>query len=81
MTVRVLFFASLRERTGHKTMELEVAAGTTAAALLEQLRRDIPGMADSGRISLAVNEEYCEPEQEIRDGDEIALIPPVSGGR
>lgn len=80
MTIRVLFFASLRERTGKKEMALEVAAGTTASELLEQLRRDVPGMTDAGRISLAVNEEYCEPHQQIRDGDEIALIPPVSGG-
>lgn len=81
MKVQILFFASLRERTGHKTMELEIASGMTAQSLLAQLRRDIPAMADAGRISLAVNEEYCEPSQVLQDGDEIALIPPVSGGR
>ena len=62
-------------------MELEIEAGTTASALLERLRHEIPAMAAAGRISLAVNEEYCEPEHELRDGDEVALIPPVSGGR
>lgn len=81
MTVRILFFASLRERAGRKEMSLEIAPGTTAGALLERLGRDVPGMADTGRISLAVNEEYCEPDRALRDGDEIALIPPVSGGR
>ncbi len=81
MTVRILFFASLRERAGRKEMSLEVEPGTTAATLLDRLRRDVPAMAGAGRISLAVNEEYCEPDQTLHDGDEIALIPPVSGGR
>ncbi len=81
MTVRILFFASLRERTGRKEMPLDVEPGTTAGQLLERLRREIPAMADAGRISLAVNEEYCDPDQSLGDGDEIALIPPVSGGR
>ena len=81
MTVRILFFASLRERAGRREMSLEVDPGTTAGTLLEQLRRDVPAMADAGRISLAVNEEYCEPDRALHDGDEIALIPPVSGGR
>ncbi len=81
MKVQILFFASLRERTGQKSMEHEISPGTTAADLLEQLRRDLPAMTSAGRISLAVNEEYCEPTQELHDGDEIALIPPVSGGQ
>ncbi|MDG2308168.1 MAG: molybdopterin converting factor subunit 1 [Candidatus Binatia bacterium] len=81
MKVQILFFASLRERTGKKAMEHDIADGTTAADLLAELRRDLPAMADAGRISLAVNEEYCEPTQLLKDGDEIALIPPVSGGR
>ena len=38
-------------------------------------------LAFLSRISLAVNEEYCEPDLVLKDGDEIALIPPVSGGR
>lgn len=80
MKVRLLFFASLRERAGTKSMDHEVAEGTTAGALLEELRRDLPAMAAAGRISLAVNEEYCEPGRILRAGDEIALIPPVSGG-
>ncbi len=80
MKVRILFFASLRERIGKKSVEREIQAGLTASGLLEELRRDLPAMAAAGRISLAVNEEYCEPERLLRDGDEIALIPPVSGG-
>lgn len=81
MRVRLLFFASLRERTGRKSMEHEIAPGTTAGALLAELRRELPAMGVAGRISVAVNEEYCEPDRVLCDGDEIALIPPVSGGR
>jgi len=81
MKVRLLFFASLRERTGHTALDHEIGAGTTAGALLDELRRTLPAMAAVGRISIAVNEEYCEPGRILSDGDEVALLPPVSGGR
>ena len=80
MRVRVLLFASLRERLGAREMSVEVPEGTTAAGLLERLGRQRPPLAAAGRLSVAVNEEYCDPERILRDGDEIALIPPVSGG-
>lgn len=81
MTVRILFFASLRERTGQKSMDMEIEPGTRAEELLARLRRELPAMAAAGRISLAVNEEYCDPHLVLQEGDEVALIPPVSGGR
>ena len=80
MTVTLLFFASLRERAGRTTMEWPIAQGVTARALLEELRRDLPAMSAAGRISIAVNEEYVGGDHLLADGDEIALIPPVSGG-
>lgn len=81
MTVRVLFFASLRERAGRAELAREIGGGTTAGALLEALRRDFPALEGSGRLAIAVNSEYADPERVLRDGDEVALIPPVSGGR
>jgi molybdopterin converting factor subunit 1 len=80
MTVKLLFFASLRERAGCPSMQWPIAEGLTAGALLEELRRDLPAMSAAGRISVAVNEEYVGGDHLLADGDEIALIPPVSGG-
>lgn len=80
MNVRVLLFASLRERTGRAVLVREVAEGATAGDLLAALRRDLPALEGTGRIAIAVNSEYTDAGHRLRDGDEVALIPPVSGG-
>ena len=80
MKVTVCFFASLRERVGHQAIHREIAEGTTAGDLLGGLHEDFPALAGSGRIAIAVNSEYTDPSHVLREGDEIALIPPVSGG-
>jgi molybdopterin synthase catalytic subunit len=77
MQVRVRLFAALRERAGVSERELELAAGARAADVwpaLPELGEAPPG------VLLAVNKEYVEGDHELRDGDEVALIPPVSGG-
>jgi len=72
--VTVRLFAGLRERAGRATVELDGVerAGDVWAAL--GLGDEPPGLL------YAVNREYAEPGRELRDGDEVALIPPVSGG-
>jgi len=72
--VTVRLFAGLRERAGRATVELEdvTRAGDVWAALA--LGDEPPGLL------YAVNREYAEPGRELHDGDEVALIPPVSGG-
>src|ERR671936_863524 len=74
MAVRVRLFAGLRERAGWSQRELdgvERVADVWAALGL--------GEEPEGLL-YAVNREYAPPERELRDGDEVALIPPVSGG-
>jgi molybdopterin synthase catalytic subunit len=72
-TVRVRLFAGLRERAGWSERELDAA---TVADVWPAL-----GLGDEpAGLLYAVNREYAERDLELRDGDEIALIPPVSGG-
>lgn len=80
MTVRVRFFASLRERLRTAELQRALPHGATVADLVALLQSDFPAMAGSGRVSIAVNAEYVDPQHVLADGDEVALIPPVSGG-
>jgi molybdopterin synthase catalytic subunit len=74
MPVRVRLFAGLRERAGWSEKELEGIARVGDVWPALELGEE------PGGLLYAVNREYAEPGQELRDGDEVALIPPVSGG-
>jgi molybdopterin synthase catalytic subunit len=76
MQVRVRLFAALRERAGAAEVELELPEG---ARVRDALAR-FGAIADGIPMVMAVNQEYAGPEAELRPGDELALIPPVSGG-
>jgi len=80
MTVTVRLFASLRERAGCSAVTRSVDDGATAGDLLDGLYADFPSLRGSGRIAIAVNSEYTDKRHPLREGDEVALIPPVSGG-
>jgi MoaE-MoaD fusion protein len=82
VTVTVRLFAMLRERAGRDAFELELADGATVADALEALRdRDGLGeMLERMPVLTAVNLEYAASETLLTTGDELALIPPVSGG-
>jgi molybdopterin synthase catalytic subunit len=81
MLVRVLFFGGLREALGTKESAEELAEGATVAVLRESLADRAPQMrALEGRLRIAVNQEFAEDDAMLRDGDEVALLPPVSGG-
>jgi len=76
MQVRVRLFAGLRQRAGTDELSLELPAGASVRDALAQMREltaDVP-------VVLAVNQEYATDDQALDAGDEIALIPPVSGG-
>ena len=79
--VRVRLFAILRERARTREVRLELPAGTTVDGAWTQLVRRLPAL-DGIRPSLrfAVNGEYADPATDLHDGDELACIPPVSGG-
>jgi molybdopterin synthase catalytic subunit len=81
ITVRVRAFASLREAVGAGELQITAPAGTDVAGLLAQLAADHPdaGLADK-RFAVALNRAYCALDAPLHNGDEVALIPPVSGG-
>ncbi len=81
MRITVRLFAGYRERAGTSEVEFEVPAGATVGRLAADVDRRFPGMTESpGSLVVAVNREYRDHRYELSDGDEVALIPPVSGG-
>ena len=80
MLVTVVFLASYREIAGTARARIALAAGSTVAELVAQICAQFPGLPDADRIVAAVNSEYRDPDFVLDDGDEVALIPPVSGG-
>jgi MoaE-MoaD fusion protein len=79
--VRVLFFGAARDAAGREELELSLSFPATVATAFAQLLADYPALARFGNsLLLAVNQEYALPDQEISDGDELAVLPPVSGG-
>jgi molybdopterin synthase catalytic subunit len=81
MRVRVLFFAGLREALSEKERVIDVAPGTDLGQLLARLRREIAVVDRYGaRLLIALNEEQRGMDTPLRDGDEVALLPPLSGG-
>ena len=80
MKVSVRFFALYRERAGTSQTEVELPDGATPEELLIRLRSEYAFLPLSDSVLIAVNSEYVSPEAPLHDGDEVALIPPVSGG-
>jgi molybdopterin synthase catalytic subunit len=81
IAVRVRLFARLREQAGKETAMLELPAGSTVADVYEALRREHPALeANRNAVRAALNQEFKDWSAEVADGDEVAFIPPVSGG-
>ena len=78
-TVRL--FARLRDIAGAAELGRDVPAGATIGTVWKQLVADFPELASYERsISSAINADYARMDQSVRDGDEVAFLPPVSGG-
>jgi molybdopterin synthase catalytic subunit len=81
MKVRLLFFAVLRDIAGTDARELDLGDGTTARDVWQSLRAQYAKLADYAQPPLiAVNESYATADTILREGDELAFIPPVAGG-
>jgi MoaE-MoaD fusion protein len=81
MRVRLRFFATLRERADGGETTLEIDRPVTVGELWELVRSERPKLAAyGGRVAFAVNEEYVDSKTTLQDNDEVAFIPPVSGG-
>ena len=86
MRVRVLYFGVLKELVGRASRVMEVAESFSVAELVEahraQGRLEKAAVWDPiwSSVAVAVNQEYARGGDVLRDGDEVALLPPVSGG-
>ncbi len=83
--MQVLYFAWMRERMGRSEENLSLPPGiATVGALVDWLRaRDGAGaaaFAETAVVRAAVNQEFAQPDTPVRDGDEVAFFPPVTGG-
>lgn len=91
VTVRVLFFASLREAVGEDALDLPLPPGATVAdlrALLGERLSGLPGLSEEaaraiadGDVRIAVNQRLeTSPDARLAAGDEVAFLPPITGG-
>ena len=81
MRVTVRLFARLRDITGAAELARDVDAGATIRSLWQQLAAEFPGLQPYERsISSAINADYARLDTPLADGDEVAFLPPVSGG-
>jgi molybdopterin converting factor subunit 1 len=81
MRVTMLYFAAARERAGIPSEALELPDGATAAQALALACERHPGLqAIATKLRVAVDEDFVAPDRKLRDGAQVALIPPVSGG-
>lgn len=82
MKATVRLFAILREKAGTSEMTVELPERSTVADLLTAMESSYPNLSSSvPHTMIAVNTEYVENTHLLHDGDEVALIPPVSGGQ
>ena len=75
----MLYFGVLKDVMGQSSRKMDVAEGSSVAELLA-LHREAGRTAVWDSIAVAVNQEYARAEDVLKDGDEVALLPPVSGG-
>ena len=80
MRVLVRLFASYREAAGVGSVDLDLPAHATVRDALAAIVRAHPSLARAPRLVIARNREYARDDEPLTDGDEVALIPPVSGG-
>src|SRR6202167_5712170 len=82
MRVRVLFFGQLKDITGVTSEDAELSDGARVEDLFERYARRFPRLAEfRNSIAASVNQEYAEWRAPLVDGNEVAFLPPVSGGR
>jgi molybdopterin synthase catalytic subunit len=80
MRVQVRLFASYREAAGVGRIELELPPGSKVKDAIAAVVKQHPLIAEGRQVVIARNHDYVTPDEPLADGDEVALIPPVSGG-
>jgi sulfur-carrier protein len=81
MSIRVLFFASLADTTRMRETDIDAAGFTDVASIFNRFVKEFPQLENYRTSALfAVNSDFARPGTPVRDGDEVAFFPPVSGG-
>lgn len=81
IAVTVRFFARYADLVGREQVGISLPAGATVAALVDAVRREVPGAERlPERVLCAVNLAHALPSQALDDGDEVAFLPPLAGG-
>jgi molybdopterin converting factor subunit 1 len=79
--IRILFFGVLKDIVGRSQDELKMPEGSSVADILAHCESQLPGLKKSlSSVAIAVNQQYTGRDTKLREGDEVALLPPVSGG-
>ncbi len=79
--IKLLFFATIRDRAGTKTLELDIPFDLTIQGLKDKLSKDYPNLKESMKsVLITINREYAFDEAVVPANAEVALFPPVSGG-
>lgn len=79
--IKVLFFATLRDRAGTKSVDLEIPADTTVQALKDLVVEAYPGLQQTmDSVVISINREFAFDESVVPENAEVAMFPPVSGG-
>ena len=79
--VKLLFFATLRDRAGTRSMELDIPTDLTVEGLKQKISEEYPNLKESmSSVLITINREYAFDEAVIPQGAEMAMFPPVSGG-
>ena len=79
--IKLLFFATIRDRAGTKSMDLDVPEDLTVQGLKDKLAEEYPNLKESIKsVLVTIDREYAFDEAVIPQGAELAMFPPVSGG-
>ena len=79
--VKLLFFATIRDRAGTRSMEMDIPDDLTIQGLKEKLAHEIPNLKESMKsVLITINREYAFDEAVVPPNAEIGMFPPVSGG-
>lgn len=80
IAIRVRFFARLRELAGVETQDVKASQGARIASVYAAMRAYHPSLPPQEGVRAALNHEFVDWETVVTEGDEVAFIPPVSGG-
>lgn len=81
MSIKVLFFASMADAAGTREKAVEATGITDVISVFDRLAGECPALESyRSSVLLALNSEFARPSSPVRDGDEVAFFPPVSGG-